>query len=86
MAPPKLFIHFNLYCSLLLRRRNKESQGIMATTNGDSHSGDLIQGLAHVNLTVPAGTLDQANDFYGGTLGLNVRLCQKSTPSRDVLC
>ena len=30
----------------------------------------LISGLAHVNLTIPRGTLDQAFDFYGDTLGL----------------
>ena len=29
-----------------------------------------ITGLAHVNLTVPAGTLPLALDFYSGTLGL----------------
>lgn len=33
----------------------------------------MISGLAHVNLTVPAGTLDQANAFYGETLGLIAR-------------
>jgi hypothetical protein len=31
----------------------------------------MITGLAHVNLTVPSGTLEQANEFYGETLGLN---------------
>lgn len=30
----------------------------------------LISGIAHVNLTVPPGTLDQAAEFYGNTLGL----------------
>ena len=42
----------------------------------DGHSEeqtDFISGLAHVNLLVPAGTLDQAHAFYGGTLGLNAR-------------
>lgn len=29
----------------------------------------MITGIAHVNLTVPAGTLDQAEEFYSGTLG-----------------
>ncbi|RDL41633.1 Glyoxalase resistance protein dioxygenase [Venustampulla echinocandica] len=29
----------------------------------------MITGIAHVNLTVPVGTLDQAEEFYGGTLG-----------------
>lgn len=32
-----------------------------------------ISGLAHVNLIVPAGSLDLANDFYGATLGLKAR-------------
>lgn len=38
-----------------------------------SESNSMISGLAHVNLTVPAGTLDQANAFYGDTLGLTAR-------------
>lgn len=29
----------------------------------------LITGIAHVNLTVPVGTLDLAAEFYEGTLG-----------------
>jgi hypothetical protein len=29
----------------------------------------LISGIAHVNLTVPAGTLPLAQEFYGNTLG-----------------
>ena len=33
-------------------------------------SESLISGLAHVNLTIPRGTLDQAFEFYGETLGL----------------
>lgn len=33
----------------------------------------MIAGIAHINLTVPAGTLEQANQFYGNTLGLNPR-------------
>lgn len=32
-----------------------------------------ITGLAHINLTVPAGTLPQAVEFYSGTLGLKPR-------------
>ena len=32
-----------------------------------------ILSLAHVNLTVPSGTLAQANEFYGTTLGLTAR-------------
>ena len=38
-----------------------------------SESTGLITGIAHVNLTVPAGTLEQANAFYGETLGLKAR-------------
>ena len=38
-----------------------------------SNSSPLISGIAHVNLTVPAGTLDEANAFYGDTLGLTAR-------------
>ncbi|EME46309.1 hypothetical protein DOTSEDRAFT_42842 [Dothistroma septosporum NZE10] len=30
----------------------------------------MITGIAHINLLVPAGTLDQAEVFYGRTLGL----------------
>lgn len=41
--------------------------------NGNSKDAPLISGIAHVNLTVPAGTLDQANTFYGDTLGLAAR-------------
>ncbi|KAI0151314.1 hypothetical protein BJ166DRAFT_628321 [Pestalotiopsis sp. NC0098] len=33
----------------------------------------LIQGIAHVNLSIPPGTLDQAKSFYGSTLGLTPR-------------
>lgn len=33
----------------------------------------MIAGLAHVNLTVPEGTLPLANEFYGTTLGLTPR-------------
>lgn len=31
----------------------------------------MLTGIAHVNLTVPPGTLDQANEFYGNTLGMH---------------
>ncbi|KAJ8100837.1 putative glyoxalase family protein [Lipomyces tetrasporus] len=34
----------------------------------------MITGIAHVNLTVPPGTLDHANEFYVETLGLNPTL------------
>jgi len=30
----------------------------------------MISGLAHVNLTVPEGTMNLAEEFYGNTLGL----------------
>lgn len=33
----------------------------------------MIVGLAHVNLIVPSGTLEKANEFYGNTLGLTNR-------------
>ncbi|CAK3952796.1 Hypothetical predicted protein [Lecanosticta acicola] len=33
----------------------------------------MITGLHHVNLIVPAGTLAQAEEFYGETLGLTPR-------------
>ncbi|KAL2426771.1 hypothetical protein ABEF95_002124 [Exophiala dermatitidis] len=33
----------------------------------------MITGLAHINLTVPEGTLSLANEFYGETLGLTPR-------------
>jgi hypothetical protein len=33
----------------------------------------MISGIAHVNLTVPKGTLEQADVFYGTTLGLTSR-------------
>jgi 4-hydroxyphenylpyruvate dioxygenase-like putative hemolysin len=41
-----------------------------------------IIGIAHVNLTVPPGTLDQAAAFYGSTLGFTripVPVLQKET-------
>ncbi|KAF2487495.1 Glyoxalase/Bleomycin resistance protein/Dihydroxybiphenyl dioxygenase [Neohortaea acidophila] len=44
------------------------------TTNGHHPQANaLISGIAHVNLTVPSGTLDQAHAFYGETLGLKSR-------------
>ncbi|KAJ5942961.1 hypothetical protein N7516_003129 [Penicillium verrucosum] len=30
----------------------------------------MISGIAHINLPIPQGTLDQAEEFYGTTLGL----------------
>ncbi|GAB7346965.1 hypothetical protein MBLNU459_g2018t1 [Dothideomycetes sp. NU459] len=42
----------------------------------------MLTGIAHVNLTVPAGTLDQAEEFYGKTLGMQrvpVPALQKDT-------
>lgn len=41
--------------------------------NGHADAAPLISGIAHVNLTVPAGTLAHANAFYGETLGLTPR-------------
>jgi hypothetical protein len=34
----------------------------------------MITGIHHVNLVVPAGTLEHANAFYGETLGLTPRV------------
>ena len=42
----------------------------------------MITGIAHVNLTVPEGTLEQADAFYGQTLGMHrvaVPAMQKGT-------
>ena len=42
----------------------------------------MITGIAHVNLLVPPGTLDQAAAFYGDTLGFHqvpVPVLQKDT-------
>ena len=36
-------------------------------------STPLITSIAHINLIIPHGTLDQAKDFYGNTLGLTPR-------------
>ncbi|KAF3018141.1 hypothetical protein E8E14_009519 [Neopestalotiopsis sp. 37M] len=44
----------------------------MATT-ASSPPEPLIQGIAHVNLSIPPGTLDAAKSFYGETLGLTPR-------------
>ncbi|KAH8680212.1 hypothetical protein BGZ61DRAFT_480911 [Ilyonectria robusta] len=33
----------------------------------------MIAGIAHVNITVPEGTLDLANEFYASILGLTPR-------------
>lgn len=30
----------------------------------------MLTGISHVNLTVPAGTFDQAEEFYARTLGM----------------
>ncbi|EAU31725.1 conserved hypothetical protein [Aspergillus terreus NIH2624] len=42
----------------------------------------MITGIAHTNLLVPEGTLDNAHEFYAGTLGLTaspVPQLQKNT-------
>lgn len=42
----------------------------------------MLTGIAHVNLTVPEGTLDLAEEFYGKTLGMErvaVPALQKNT-------
>ncbi|KAJ9658100.1 hypothetical protein H2198_003938 [Neophaeococcomyces mojaviensis] len=33
----------------------------------------MIAGIAHINLIIPEGTLEEANEFYGNTLGLTPR-------------
>ena len=60
---------------LCQRTISPSSPSLHNTTYKSSQDGvhrqlTMITGLAHVNLTVPSGTLDQANDFYGETLGL----------------
>jgi catechol 2,3-dioxygenase-like lactoylglutathione lyase family enzyme len=48
----------------------------------------MIIGIAHVNLTVPPGTLEQAAEFYGNTLGFTrvaVPVLQKDTLAWYVL-
>lgn len=52
------------------------------TVNGSSPPETLITGIAHVNLSIPPGTLPQAESFYGQTLGLTPRavpVAQKGT-------
>ncbi|KAH8671127.1 hypothetical protein BX600DRAFT_458378 [Xylariales sp. PMI_506] len=44
----------------------------MTETNG-STAAPLITGIAHVNLSIPPGTLHLAKSFYGETLGLTPR-------------
>jgi catechol 2,3-dioxygenase-like lactoylglutathione lyase family enzyme len=41
------------------------------TGSCDQQTYVMITGIAHVNLTVPSGTLEKAYEFYGETLGLN---------------
>lgn len=38
----------------------------------------MITGLAHINLLVPPGTLDQAYTFYAETLGLTAAQVPKA--------
>ncbi|KAI1850666.1 hypothetical protein JX265_004377 [Neoarthrinium moseri] len=45
----------------------------MTNTSGSTATGPLISGIAHVNLSIPVGTLDHAKFFYGQTLGLTPR-------------
>lgn len=66
----------------LLRQRSLEPiprahiQGTRSTQekmNGHKENAPLISGIAHINLVIPPGTLEQANTFYGETLGLTPR-------------
>jgi hypothetical protein len=40
---------------------------------GSTSNSPFIVSIAHINLTVPAGTLPQAHAFYAETLGLTAR-------------
>ena len=57
----------------ILCEHSRENRGSVET---------MLTGIAHVNLTVPAGTLHQAEAFYGDTLGMQsvpVPALQKNT-------
>lgn len=43
------------------------------TVNESTASEPFITGLAHINLSIPLGTLDDAKSFYSKTLGLTGR-------------
>ncbi|KAM0808827.1 hypothetical protein AB5N19_09170 [Seiridium cardinale] len=43
------------------------------TIDSSSPSEPLITGIAHVNLSIPPGSLEHAKAFYGETLGLTAR-------------
>ncbi|KAK7908197.1 hypothetical protein PG985_015500 [Apiospora marii] len=44
-----------------------------STSTSSSAKPPLITGIAHINLTIPPGTLEHAKTFYGTTLGLTPR-------------
>lgn len=46
----------------------------------------MITGLAHINMLVPPGTLDQANAFYGETLGLTAAPVPKAQVGTILWC
>ena len=46
----------------------------------------MITGLAHINMLVPPGTLDQANTFYGETLGLTAAPVPKAQVGTILWC
>jgi len=49
----------------------------------------MLTGIAHVNLTVPEGTLNLAEEFYAKTLGMErvpVPVLQKETLAWSVTC
>lgn len=50
-----------------------EPPSIFTSSSSSSSAKPLITGIAHINLTVPPGTLEQAKTFYGSTLGLTPR-------------
>ncbi|KAK8056438.1 hypothetical protein PG993_001665 [Apiospora rasikravindrae] len=45
----------------------------MAEEAASSPAKPLITGIAHINLSIPPGTLAHAKSFYGETLGLTPR-------------
>lgn len=51
---------YNKTTSYLMRRLHSFRSNLAIMT--------FITGISHVNLSVPEGTLDQAKEFYGGTL------------------
>lgn len=51
----------------------RENIFVLSAPGTEIFAAKMITGLHHVNLIVPAGTLDAAEAFYGKTLGLTPR-------------